>query len=183
MRAARYNEDFPATKDADGRHLCRWCHQPTPKGRTSFCCDACKDEVLIRCRPSHAAFLVHRRDHGVCAACGIDTERLVELVRRRLGFHRAKGPIAYWMDRGGDANRFMELLDQHGWPLDCSRVWWEADHIVPVAEGGGQCGLKGYRTLCIRCHRAETRALAARLAVRRRAASASNERREVQDDE
>ena len=25
---------------------------------------------------------------------------------------------------------------------------WEADHIVPVSEGGGLCGLEGYRTLC-----------------------------------
>jgi len=34
------------------------------------------------------------------------------------------------------------------------KVWytanhhWEADHILPVAEGGGLCGLEGYRTLC-----------------------------------
>lgn len=26
--------------------------------------------------------------------------------------------------------------------------YWEADHIVPVSEGGGLCGLEGYRTLC-----------------------------------
>ena len=25
---------------------------------------------------------------------------------------------------------------------------WEADHILPVSEGGGLCGLDGYRTLC-----------------------------------
>jgi 5-methylcytosine-specific restriction endonuclease McrA len=35
---------------------------------------------------------------------------------------------------------------------------WEADHIIPLAEG---------RTLCVPCHKAETRALAGRLAQRR----------------
>jgi 5-methylcytosine-specific restriction endonuclease McrA len=41
-------------------------------------------------------------------------------------------------------------------------TWWESDHIVPVVEGGGECGLEGLRTLCWRCHRAETAALAKR---------------------
>jgi 5-methylcytosine-specific restriction endonuclease McrA len=45
---------------------------------------------------------------------------------------------------------------------------WEADHIIPVVEGGGQCGLDNYRTLCLACHRAETAALARRRAEARR---------------
>ena len=53
-------------------------------------------------------------------------------------------------------------------PRDAS--WWEADHIVPVVEGGGGCGPEGYRTLCLRCHRIETARLAARLAEKRAAA-------------
>lgn len=44
---------------------------------------------------------------------------------------------------------------------------WEADHIVPVVEGGGACGLDNYRTLCTPCHKSETAALAARLAEAR----------------
>lgn len=46
---------------------------------------------------------------------------------------------------------------------------WDMDHIVPVIEGGGACGLENLRTLCIPCHKAETRALAARRAQKRRA--------------
>jgi 5-methylcytosine-specific restriction endonuclease McrA len=46
--------------------------------------------------------------------------------------------------------------------------WWDMDHLVPVIEGGGGCGLDNLRTLCIPCHRAETRALAARRAAARR---------------
>jgi len=33
-----------------------------------------------------------------------------------------------------------------------SRRKWEADHIVPVADGGGECGLENYRLLCRPCH-------------------------------
>jgi hypothetical protein len=40
---------------------------------------------------------------------------------------------------------------------------WEADHIVPVVEGGGLCGLENYRTLCSVCHKKVTAALRKRL--------------------
>jgi hypothetical protein len=33
------------------------------------------------------------------------------------------------------------------------RHLWDADHILPVAEGGGECGLTNMRTLCLLCHR------------------------------
>jgi 5-methylcytosine-specific restriction endonuclease McrA len=44
---------------------------------------------------------------------------------------------------------------------------WEADHVVPVAEGGGSCGLDGLRTLCTgkgSCHAKVTGELRKRLA-------------------
>ncbi len=47
---------------------------------------------------------------------------------------------------------------------------WQADHIVPVAEGGGECSLENMRSLCVACHRKATAALAARRAEQRRAA-------------
>lgn len=43
------------------------------------------------------------------------------------------------------------------------RNLWDADHIVPVAEGGGECDLANMRTLCLKCHRAVTAVLVARL--------------------
>ena len=44
--------------------------------------------------------------------------------------------------------------------------FWQADHIVPVAEGGGDCGLKNLRTLCTPCHRKETDKLNHRLRLK-----------------
>lgn len=40
---------------------------------------------------------------------------------------------------------------------------WEVDHIVPVVEGGGECGMDNLRTLCVPCHRQVTRELMQRL--------------------
>ncbi len=44
---------------------------------------------------------------------------------------------------------------------------WEADHIIPVKEGGGGCGLEGLRTLCIKCHGKESGLLRKRLNQKR----------------
>lgn len=45
---------------------------------------------------------------------------------------------------------------------------WHADHIVPVIEGGGECGLENIRTLCRECHRKATAELRRRIAEARR---------------
>jgi HNH endonuclease len=44
--------------------------------------------------------------------------------------------------------------------------FWEADHIVPCAQGGGACGILNFRTLCVPCHRKATKILAGRLRQR-----------------
>lgn len=63
----------------------------------------------------------------------------------------------------------------HGKCAICGAVdhRWEADHIVPVVEGGGECGLENLRTLCQPCHRRETAKLAARRAAKRREGNAA----------
>lgn len=42
---------------------------------------------------------------------------------------------------------------------------WQADHINPVVEGGGECGLDNLRTLCTKCHKAATAQLRKRMAL------------------
>ena len=34
---------------------------------------------------------------------------------------------------------------------------WDRDHIIPVKNGGGNCGLDNLRTLCIKCHKKVTK--------------------------
>jgi len=45
---------------------------------------------------------------------------------------------------------------------------WDADHIVPVKEGGGLCGLDNLRTLCIKCHKTITTSFVKELAQKRK---------------
>ena len=41
--------------------------------------------------------------------------------------------------------------------------FWQADHRLAVAEGGGQCDIGNFRTLCTVCHAQETKALMERV--------------------
>jgi len=48
-----------------------------------------------------------------------------------------------------------------------SRSWWEADHITPVCEKGGD-DLPNIRTLCIECHKQATIDLSRKRTIERR---------------
>jgi hypothetical protein len=48
------------------------------------------------------------------------------------------------------------------------RHLWEMDHIIPVSEGGGSCGLENLRTLCCPCHRTVTKEFHERRAAARK---------------
>src|SRR6266853_2022891 len=64
--------------------------------------------------------------------------------------------------QGGRADRAELPRD---WGLKSLRrsSLWDADHIAPVAEGGGECDLSNIRTLCLKCHAKATAALRERL--------------------
>lgn len=46
---------------------------------------------------------------------------------------------------------------------ECGAVtWsWDADHIIPVVQGGGGCWLDNLQTLCVPCHKRKTKAMRA----------------------
>ena len=114
------------------RGVCRRCGNPVPKGRFTFCSNECVHQWKLRTNPGYLREQVFARDHGVCAVCGVDTEALRK-DKRKLDFR---------------ARRQFEK----DWGL--RRNLWDADHIVPVAQGGGECDLSNMRTLCVNCHRA-----------------------------
>lgn len=109
-------------------------------------------EWKLRTDPGYLREKVFARDKGVCAACGVDTVALRRDLRK-LDYAARREFLKTWKLREGSRKSL-----------------WDADHIVPVAEGGGQCDLSNMRTLCLRCHAAATAALRARL---RRTATAS----------
>lgn len=124
-----------------GRPLCRWCSLEVPKGRRTFCSEWCVNEWRLRTDPGYLREQVFARDGGVCALCGIDTVAEFNRIRRLRG-ERRRLALKEWGLRGMSRTSL-----------------WDADHIVPVVEGGGECDLSNLRTLCLKCHREVTDAL------------------------
>lgn len=122
---------------------CTWCGHRVPKGRRRWCGQECVAAWMASWGSwAHLCWLVEQRDRGVCAWCGCDTRRLRQLLHK----------WGYGDDYSRDA---LPLLRAAGWVP--GRQLWEADHIVPRAEGG-EDRLENLRTLCVPCHKARTAA-------------------------
>ncbi len=120
---------------------CRWCGVEVSGRRRTFCSDACVHQWKLRTDPGYLREQVFLRDRGVCALCGLDTEALRK-DKRKLDYKSRRQFEKDWGPR---------------------RNLWDADHIMPVVEGGGECDLSNMRTLCLTCHREATATLRRRL--------------------
>jgi 5-methylcytosine-specific restriction protein A len=132
-------------KGSNGRALCRWCGLEVPAKRFTFCSDWCVHEWRLRSDPGYLREQVLQRDRGICAICRADTRAAYGELRRSRGTHR------------------LRLLAKWGLKRLTRKTLWDADHILPVVEGGGECDLKNLRTLCLLCHRQQTLELRRRL--------------------
>ncbi|HEX7828937.1 MAG TPA: HNH endonuclease [Thermoanaerobaculia bacterium] len=104
----------------------------------------------MRSSSSYLRDCVFERDRGVCALCKDDMHKLRRRVMRM---------------KFADRMRELKSLQQNGVIHKGRKTWWEADHILPVVEGGDS-NLENIRTLCIPCHRGVTKALRERRALR-----------------
>lgn len=132
---------------ANGRPLCRWCQLEILAGRRrTFCSDYCVHQWRLRSDPGYLRDQVFARDGGRCALCELDTVAAYRALKRARGAAREEA-LTMWGLRSISARRSL----------------WDADHIRPVAEGGGECDLDNLRTLCLMCHREVTADLRRRL--------------------
>ena len=182
-------KDLP--KGPNGRNLCRWCKTEVKPPRRTMCSEACVHEYSIRCNPAYARSHVEKRDKGVCALCSLDTWKLERVINkllrligkphyiRRPGDNRYDSRYGWGWERlaigerrkATAINRLDAIVAQYPRAFTPSRYCsyqtatslWQSDHIIPVVEGGGECGLENLRTLCTNCHRKETKELHARL--------------------
>lgn len=166
---------------------CTWCGEPVGKGRQTWCSEACVEAFRLRCDPAFIRGHIERTRPLVCAICGRDIAWLKSLEPRAkkawyaLDYQPSRCRRGHLLiNRRGRRNRRRQERWARLWNYALTRSirsWmatrglagiWEADHVVPVVEGGGLAPPDGYRILCIPCHRAETAALAARRAAARR---------------
>lgn len=134
----------------NGLPLCRWCRlEILARRRRTFCSDYCVHQWRLRSDPGYVREHVFARDRGLCALCATDTVAAYAELKRSRGKARAS------------------LLELWGLKsVTARRTLWDADHILPVAEGGGECDLENLRTLCLPCHREVTAELRRRLKAR-----------------
>lgn len=148
-------------RTVNGIRPCRWCGKPV-KGNRWYCDQTCKNEYHVRCGyQSVIRDLLLHRDGDSCSACGLAVQAIQDELKR---LHNAANRRISWWWQPPSAT-FCDFLKSLGLPR--TGHTWEADHIVPVVEGGGECGLDNYRILCVWCHRKETAELAKRRAAAR----------------
>lgn len=171
-RMRSYREDVREA-DANRDRTCRQCAKPLSGRRRAYCSEECKTEWLTPRVWSVAVHAVEKRDKGVCAACGRDA---VEIVKQFTALKARAWSSDPDTKRQAEAERraLVAQLNAAGFHLPdycCVPLWgdlYQIDHIVPVAEGGGGCGLENLQTLCTACHKAKTVAQAKRAAARRK---------------
>lgn len=107
-------------------------------------------EFLNETVEERKCYLGHdRRGHSVWLTCrgwGPVSSRYTT-DGRTITVPEAERPYYSWREWFG-----CEVLGLKS--ADAMRLsFWEADHIVPVAEGGWRLGLENFQTVCIFCHR------------------------------
>lgn len=166
------SKDYPVRHDQDGNPLCRWCRGPVTLPKRSWCSNKCVDEFKMETSQGIMRAAVWKRDHGICAACGCDTDRIQNVIDHILQaqFQERTGHSDWWAKSPSD---HVQIFADLGFPRS-SRSLWEADHILEVVRDGRGV-LENLQTLCVPCHKAKTKKLAGERARERRTGKESND--------
>ena len=135
-------------KTDTGLPCCRWCGKGVLPPRRTMCSAECVHELTLRINGRYLRNCVYKRDKGICAICNIDTKIIAQNANMLVG-----------NDRTNYLKEHMISLKRKIWIKKHGGGLWDADHIIAVKDGGGLCGLENMRTLCIKCHKHETKKL------------------------
>ena len=131
--------------EAISTRKCRLCRCDLPlKRKNAWCGKACVNRwFILSGSVSDIRRALKKRDKEVCQICGLDCKLLKRIVNKVL-------------DKAF-------LLTLFGWSKGKIKnpSLWEADHIIPLVEGGTH-ELTNLRTVCIPCHAKETHGLTKR---------------------
>jgi 5-methylcytosine-specific restriction endonuclease McrA len=138
-------------------HLCAFCGGSLSTAskvtgvESTYCSRECTYEGRLKRGGMYSSSRIREQvfalEGGVCCLCGINAHAL---FTRIVGLEPAERLNALCNSNWKlpITARALERLLQNPKEGD----FWQADHIIPVAEGGGGCGLENLRTLCVPCH-------------------------------
>eukprot|EP00850_Spirogloea_muscicola_P005681 SM000026S08930 [mRNA] locus=s26:539501:546330:- [translate_table: standard] len=159
-------------RSVDGLPLCTLCMQAcldkkayAPQAfQDLFCSKVCYVEYLSRTSPRYLRQALFQVERGVCSLCHLDCHSLVVSLKGiKCGLLRREAVLQQAPAFASCPHQLEKLVES---PEE-GRAW-HADHILPVFEGGGQCGVENLRTLCVICHKAITQAQAKKRAKLRK---------------
>ncbi|KAG0605049.1 hypothetical protein M758_9G027500 [Ceratodon purpureus] len=141
--------------NVEGVPLCKYCQQPC-KGKRSmrpawfrdlFCQSTCFEEFNNKTNRRYIRQELFELERGVCVKCSLDCHALVVRIRPLPSELRR----VYILDKAPHFTEHKQMLEKLiKDPIEGNA--WHADHIVAVADGGGECRLENFQTLCIACH-------------------------------
>jgi len=145
---------------------CAWCGYALSKAslrsgvKATYCSKECSEQGRIRRggKFNRVRDQLFSLEGGICQKCGINAYALFLRINALKPVERLNALCnTNWnLPKSGQA---LDRLLQNPKKGD----FWQADHIIAVAEGGGDCGLDNLQTLCTPCHRVETEKLRSRL--------------------
>jgi len=113
---------------------------------------------MFQTHPGFARTMIFKRDHGICAECGMDAaqlERIFEFANHSYMTEKSNQRWSQWHWRRTWV-RF-GLSDGFLIPLGFTpyQSLWQVDHIIELADGGSH---EPYncQTLCVPCHKGKT---------------------------
>ncbi|KAL7483619.1 hypothetical protein ACHAW6_009263 [Cyclotella cf. meneghiniana] len=151
---------------------CAWCgnnifYPSNSVIDATYCSFRCAEEGRVRRGGLYCSKRIREQifslEHGVCCLCKLDAHALYCRILSLQPAERLNALINAKFKLPKSAGALNKLLHH---PKESD--FWQADHVVAVAEGGGGCGLDNLRTLCNTCHGMETAKLHSRLKTSKR---------------
>ncbi|CAE7540133.1 smrc-1 [Symbiodinium sp. CCMP2456] len=148
-----------------------------------FCGGPCRARYFGKRSGASLRRQLFELERGVCQRCGLDCHGL---------WQNLKSSNSSWLEELQKQNRmaaesksaqsaamhtllsYLTRFDSES-PDDFNLTegsLWQADHILPVWQGGGACGLENLQTLCASCHNLKTSEETKQRAAKARAARA-----------
>jgi 5-methylcytosine-specific restriction endonuclease McrA len=145
--------------------MCRWCHKLLEGRQSSWCSPACEAEVQNRCNWDSARKIALERAKGICAKCGVDTNKVLAAFDYYERIWLSMGVLRGW----AMPHEFRKAC---GFSVSMrSGHTLEINHKIAVAEGGSLCDQENLEGLCLPCHRPHTAQVVRRLAKEKRRVS------------